>query len=70
MVIVRKSEGVSGARRRGQDPTLQPSTIADPATVHVAFEYRTCEHLLSDRRMSPLPAMQALQRTLTPPLCK
>jgi hypothetical protein len=45
MVIVRKSEGFGGARRRGQDPTLQPSTIADPATVHVAFEYRTCEHL-------------------------
>ena len=42
MVIVRKSEGFGGARRRGQDPTLQPLMIVDPATVHVAFEYLTC----------------------------
>jgi cytochrome c oxidase cbb3-type subunit 1 len=42
MVIVRKWEGFGRARRRGQDPNLQPSTIVDPATVHVAFEYLTC----------------------------
>jgi cytochrome c oxidase cbb3-type subunit 1 len=28
--------------RRGQDPTLRPSAIADPATVRVTFEYLAC----------------------------
>jgi len=30
------------AQRRGQDPDLRPSVVADPATVRVTFEYLVC----------------------------
>lgn len=32
-------------QRRTQDPTLRPSTAADPSAVHVAFEYLACATL-------------------------
>src|SRR5262245_49666336 len=30
------------SQRRGQDPDLRPSVVADPATVRVTFEYLVC----------------------------
>jgi len=41
-MVIRESEGFGTAGRRGQDPTLRPATIVDPATVRVAFAYLAC----------------------------